>query len=115
MVSIRDWKGRAESLEIRHQAFIDGRYVDAASGTSFDDVSPVDGRVLTQVAACDGEDVNCAVAAARRAFESGSWSRLAPAERTRMLQRIADQTSTPSSIPPGSSWIDPKRRSGHTF
>ncbi len=47
VVSIRDRTGRAESLEIGHQAFIGGRHVDAAYGTSFDDVGPVDGRVLT--------------------------------------------------------------------
>ena len=91
VVSIHDWKGRAEALDIRHQAFIDGRYVDAASGKTFDDVSPVDGRVLAKVAACDSEDVNRAVAAARRAFESGSWSRTAPAKRKRVLQRLAER------------------------
>ncbi|HSS66881.1 MAG TPA: aldehyde dehydrogenase [Gammaproteobacteria bacterium] len=91
VVSIHDWKGRAEALDIRHQAFIDGRYVDAASGKRFDDVSPVDGRVLARVAACDGEDVDRAVAAARRSFESGRWSQMAPAERKRILQRFAER------------------------
>ncbi|MDH3314346.1 MAG: aldehyde dehydrogenase [Gammaproteobacteria bacterium] len=90
VVSIHDWKGRAEALDIRRQAFIDGSYVDAASGKTFDDVSPLDGRVLAKVAACDAEDVNRAVVAARRAFESGSWSRLAPAKRKRILQRFAE-------------------------
>ena len=75
VVSIHDWKGRAEALDIRRRAFIDGRYVDAVSGKTFDDVSPVDGRVLAKVAACDSEDVDRAVAAARRSFDSGSWSR----------------------------------------
>ncbi len=93
VVSIHDWKGRAEALDIRHQAFIDGRYVDAASGKAFDDVSPVDGRVLAKVAACDLEDVNRAVEAARRSFESGSWSRMAPADRKRVLQRFAERVS----------------------
>ena len=90
VVSIHDWKGRAEALDIHHQAFIDGRYVDAASGKSFDDVSPVDGRVLAKVAACDSEDIDRAVAAARRSFESGSWSRMAPAKRKRILQKFAE-------------------------
>jgi acyl-CoA reductase-like NAD-dependent aldehyde dehydrogenase len=65
--------------------------VDAASGKTFDDVSPLDGRVLAKVAACDTEDVDRAVAAARRAFESGSWSRMAPAKRKRILQRFAER------------------------
>ncbi len=93
VVSIHDWKGRAEALDIRRQAFIDGSYVDAASGKTFDDVSPVDGRVLAKVAACDVEDINRAVVAARRAFESGSWSRLAPVKRKRILQRFAERIS----------------------
>ena len=90
-VSIQDWKGRAAALDIRHQAFIGGRYVDAAAGKTFDDVSPVDGRVLAKVAACDAEDINRAVAAARRAFESGSWSQMAPANRKGVLQRFAER------------------------
>ena len=43
----------------------------AASGKTFDCVSPIDGRVLTKVAECDAEDVNRAVAAARAVFEKG--------------------------------------------
>lgn len=83
-----DWKARAESLSIRNQAFIDGRYVDAASGKTFDCVSPLDGRVLTQVAECDAEDVDRAVKAARKAFDSGKWSGIAPRERKKILQRF---------------------------
>ena len=67
-------------LVYRNQAFINGKYVPAASGKTFDCVSPIDGRVLTKVAECDAEDVNRAVAAARAAFEKGGWSRLPPAQ-----------------------------------
>jgi len=84
------WRERARALSFRNQAFIDGRYVDAASGKSFERVSPIDGRVLTRVAECDAEDVDRAVQAARRAFEAGSWSRLAPARRKRVLVRFAE-------------------------
>ena len=69
-----DWEKLESQISIRNKAFINGQYVDAASGKTFDCVSPVDGRVLTQVASCDVEDVNRAVAAARAAFNSGSWS-----------------------------------------
>ncbi|HET7202119.1 MAG TPA: aldehyde dehydrogenase [Steroidobacteraceae bacterium] len=85
-----DWRKRAADLEINGQAFIDGRYVDAASGATFDDVSPVDGRVIARVASTDQADVDLAVAAARRAFEQGVWSRQAPRERKRVLQRFAE-------------------------
>jgi len=89
VVSLSDWKDRAARLDFRHQAFIDGKYVDAASGETFDCVSPVDGRALTRVAACDAEDVDRAVKAARRAFETGAWSRMAPAKRKRVLLTLS--------------------------
>jgi len=76
-------------LSIRTQAFVDGAYVDASSGATFDCVSPGTGRVIAQVAACDAEDVDRAVAGARRAFESGVWSRTAPKHRKKILQRFS--------------------------
>lgn len=81
---------QAKGLNIRGQAFIGGRYVNAASGRTFDCVSPIDGRLLTRVARCDEEDVDRAVRAARAAFEDGRWADLAPARRKRVLQRFAD-------------------------
>lgn len=81
---------QAKGLNIRGQAFIGGRYVNAASGRTFDCVSPIDGRLLTPVARCDEEDVDRAVRAARAAFEDGRWANLAPARRKRVLQRFAD-------------------------
>ncbi|HET9242853.1 MAG TPA: aldehyde dehydrogenase [Gaiella sp.] len=76
-------------LEIRAQAFVDGGYVDAISGETFDCVSPITGEVVATVAACDAADVDRAVAGARAAFESGAWSRLAPKKRKRVLQKLA--------------------------
>ena len=72
-------------LTIRSQAFVDGAYVDAASGETFDCVNPSTGRVIASVAACDAEDVDRAVRGARAAFESGVWSRLAPKQRKQAL------------------------------
>ena len=77
-------------VTIRSQAFLDGEYVDAASGETFDCVSPSTGRTIAQVASCDAEDVDRAVSGARRAFESGVWSRLAPKQRKRVLLRFAE-------------------------
>ncbi len=76
-------------LDIRSKAFIDGTFVDAVSGETFDCVSPISGEVVAQVAACDTADVDRAVAGARAAFESGVWSRLAPKKRKRVLQKLA--------------------------
>ncbi|SRR5579883_2157037 len=69
---------------------IDGRWVDAASGKTFATNNPATGEVLTIVAEGDTEDVNRAVAAARRAFETGPWARTTAAERSSLLWRIAD-------------------------
>jgi acyl-CoA reductase-like NAD-dependent aldehyde dehydrogenase len=77
-------------ISIRSQAFIDGEYVDAASGETFDCISPGSGRVIASVAACDSEDVDRAVRGARAAFESGVWSRLAPKKRKRVLLHFAE-------------------------
>jgi gamma-glutamyl-gamma-aminobutyraldehyde dehydrogenase len=75
---------------VQTRAYIDGAFVDAANGETFDNLNPATGQVLNKVAACSAEDIDKAVAAARRSFESGSWSRLAPAERKAILLRFAD-------------------------
>ena len=83
------WTSRIDELEIPAQAFIDGDHVDAESGQTFECVSPIDGRILANVASCDTADVDRAVRGARAAFESGVWSRLAPKKRKKVLQRLA--------------------------
>lgn len=84
-----DWQKLADALCFRHQAFIDGRTVDAASGRTFDCISPIDGRVLAKVAECGAEDIDRAVKAARRAFDAGAWSESAPRHRKKVLLKFA--------------------------
>src|SRR6516162_6164592 len=84
------WHERARRLEFRTQAFIDGRYVDAASGATFDSINPATGKLLARVAAGDAEDINRAVISARAVFRKGSWASLAPAKRKKILLRFAD-------------------------
>jgi acyl-CoA reductase-like NAD-dependent aldehyde dehydrogenase len=84
------WHERARRLEFRTQAFIDGRYLDAASGATFDCINPSTGKLLARVAAGDTEDIDRAVASARAAFRKGSWADLAPAKRKRLLLRFAE-------------------------
>jgi acyl-CoA reductase-like NAD-dependent aldehyde dehydrogenase len=72
------------------RALIDGQRVWSASGARFDCVSPVDGRLLTQVARCDAADIDAAVRVARTAFDDQRWCGLAPAERKRVMIRFAD-------------------------
>jgi 4-guanidinobutyraldehyde dehydrogenase/NAD-dependent aldehyde dehydrogenase len=85
-----DWQTLAGALAPRTQAFIDGKYVPAVSGATFDCVNPANGRVIAKVASCDAADVDRAVAGARKAFEGGGWSRRAPAARKKVLLRFAE-------------------------
>ncbi|MCQ4304766.1 aldehyde dehydrogenase PuuC [Stutzerimonas frequens] len=89
-LTFADWQQRARDLRIEGRAFIQGEYTEAQAGDRFDCISPVDGRVLAQVASCDQADAERAVASARAAFEAGSWARLAPAKRKAVLIRFAD-------------------------
>ena len=73
---------------IRHQLFIDGRFVDAASGETLATLSPHDNTTIADVALAGREDVERAVQAAQRAFPA--WSRMPAAERGRILLKLAD-------------------------
>lgn len=73
---------------IRHQLFIDGRFVDAESGETLASLNPHDNQPIADVALAGKADVDKAVAAATRAFPA--WSRMAAADRGRILLRLAD-------------------------
>ena len=90
MSNAPDYRAMIATLSYRNQAFINGQHVAAASGKTFDCISPIDGRVLTKVAECDFEDVNHAVTAARAVFEKGSWSACHPAKRKKVLLKFAE-------------------------
>ncbi|MGO8858520.1 MAG: aldehyde dehydrogenase family protein [Steroidobacteraceae bacterium] len=79
-----------EFLSSPRQLLIDGRWVAAASGKIFPVYDPARGEVIAQVAEADAEDVDRAVGAARRAFETGPWSTMSPSERGRLVWRLAD-------------------------
>ena len=72
------------------RALINGQRVAARDGQLFDCISPVDGRLLTQVARCGSADIDAAVAAARAAFDDRRWRGLPPAQRKRIMIRFAD-------------------------
>src|SRR5512135_637918 len=73
-----------------HQLLINGEWVDAASGKTFPVHNPATGEVLTQVAEGDKEDIERAVKAARKAFDSGPWREMTPSERGRLVWKLAD-------------------------
>lgn len=72
------------------QHLIDGRRVPSADGRTLQVESPRNGEILTTIASGTARDVDKAVAAARQAFESGVWSAMPPAERKKVLMRLAD-------------------------
>jgi phenylacetaldehyde dehydrogenase len=72
------------------QLFINGQWVDAASGQTFETPDPATGETLARVAEGDAEDIDRAVRAARKAFEEGPWSRMTPSERGRVVWKIGD-------------------------
>src|ERR1700677_4423114 len=72
------------------QLFINGQWIDAASGKTFETPDPATGQTLAQIAEGDAEDINRAVRAARSAFDEGPWGRMSPSERGRIIWRIGD-------------------------
>ncbi|HYC57392.1 MAG TPA: aldehyde dehydrogenase family protein [Candidatus Binatia bacterium] len=70
--------------------FIDGRWVDAQSGKTFETINPATEEVLAVVAEGDKADVDRAVVAARKAFESGPWSTMRARDRGRLLYKVAE-------------------------
>lgn len=69
---------------------IGGQWVESASGKTFETIDPSTGQVLARVAEGEAEDIDRAVAAARRAFEQGAWPKLTPAKRAHLLLKLAD-------------------------
>ncbi|KAJ3694795.1 hypothetical protein LUZ60_000172 [Juncus effusus] len=69
---------------------INGQFVDSASGKTFPTLDPRTGEVIAHVAEGDVEDVNRAVAAARKAFDEGPWPKMTAYERSCILLRFAD-------------------------
>jgi len=94
MLTRTDYAKIAERLTYPSKCLIDGHWVEAASGASFETHNPADGALLATLPACDARDVDAAVASARAAFEAGSWSALHPSERKAILVRLADLIET---------------------
>ncbi|MBD1551539.1 aldehyde dehydrogenase family protein [Pseudomonas typographi] len=84
------WRQRVAGFAYGVDNLIDGQRRPALSGATFEVLNPASGRPHTQAPRSSAEDVDLAVQAARRAYRSGSWSRLAPRERMAVLYRFAD-------------------------
>jgi len=71
--------------------FIDGKFIEAQSGKTFQVFNPATGEVLANVAEGDSADIDLAVSAARRAFDHGPWRKLSPSQRARLIYQLADK------------------------
>lgn len=90
MTTATDWIARAAAVTPEVRPFIDGKHRDPRGDRTFIDVSPRDGRPLAEVPNSSADDVDAAVAAARRAFDDGRWRDRSPRSRKRTLLAFAD-------------------------
>ena len=79
-----------EFLGKPRKMFIDGEWVEAASGKTFPTYNPATGEVMAQIAEGDREDINRAVKAARKAFDGGPWPEMSASERGRLIWKLGD-------------------------
>jgi acyl-CoA reductase-like NAD-dependent aldehyde dehydrogenase len=73
-----------------YKLFVDGEFVEAASGQTFETRNPSDGSVIAEVARAGREDIERAVTAARRAFDEGPWPSMTPRDRSQILLRMTE-------------------------
>ncbi|HEV7219191.1 MAG TPA: aldehyde dehydrogenase family protein, partial [Terriglobales bacterium] len=83
-------KNVSEYLSKPRKMLVNGKWVDSVSGKTFETYNPATGEVLARVAEGDRADIEQAVKAARRAFESGKWPEMTPSKRGRLLWKLAD-------------------------
>ena len=102
----------------QHKLMIDGDWVEAASGKTFETLNPATEEVLAEVAYGQAEDIERAVKAARKAFADDSpWRRMNPSDRGRLIWRIselieehADELAMLESLDNGKPYSSPARR-----
>ena len=80
----------AEFIDKPRKMLINGQWVNSVSGKTFPTYNPSTGEVLAQIAEGDREDIERAVAAARRAFDNGPWRKMTASERGRLIWKLAD-------------------------
>ena len=83
-------KNKIDKLVFEKRAFINGQYVNAISGNIITKVSPVEGRDLSGLVACQKEDVELAVKSARNAYKSRFWVEASPEQKKQVIYKLAD-------------------------
>lgn len=90
--TLKDWQdiAKREVAAVRTGFFVDGDYKDAIDGGRFETINPANLETIAAVSSASEKDVDAAVTAARKAFRSGAWSRMAPRERMEILYRYTE-------------------------
>lgn len=70
--------------------YINGEYIPAVSGETFTVLDPATEKVIAEVSEAQPKDIDIAVAAARRAFDEGEWTKMPAAERSHLIYKFAD-------------------------
>jgi aldehyde dehydrogenase (NAD+) len=83
-------KVKLPKVKPQQPMFIGGKWVESVSGKWFPTYNPATGEKICDVAEGDKADIDLAVAAARKAFESGPWPKMSAADRGRLLHKLAD-------------------------
>ncbi len=83
------WRKKASEFKSDAKIFIDGSFFDAASGKTFDNISPSQNKVIGQIASGDVEDINRAVASAKKVFDAGTWRDMNPRDKKAIMLRWA--------------------------
>ncbi|MBC7681972.1 MAG: aldehyde dehydrogenase family protein, partial [Ferruginibacter sp.] len=86
----QDWLRKAETLAIEGRLFIEGRYVPALDGGSFECTNPATGARLASIAQGETKDIDLAVASALAAWNDRRWRGQAPRARMQVMNRWAD-------------------------
>jgi gamma-glutamyl-gamma-aminobutyraldehyde dehydrogenase len=89
MNDVKHWHALADNLKPETRLFIDGKFVDAIDGQRFVTYNPATGSPIAEMVRGNEKDIDLAVKAARRAFKSGVWSRMAPRDRMDILYKVA--------------------------
>ena len=84
------WQERANKVKPNGAIFIDGKSMPAVSGKTFEDFSPTLNKSIADIASGSQEDIDRAVASAKRAFDSGVWSEMNPRDKKAIMLKWAE-------------------------
>ena len=82
-------KEKKSILHFPSDLFIDGKYHKSISQKSFDNISPIDGKLINKISFAQQSDIDIAVSSARKVFEKGHWSNMAPGQRKKILLKFS--------------------------